>query len=167
MRGVYNPLDDYVKGWALLPPVIAGVVFTEPVASAAALEGGTLTWGEIAIGSLSSCGAVATTDYMSDHKMPDKSELALCALGGSWGAGKTFVEKIALKMGLSFLSKGGDFKSGVYAAADTGAEELLGATLGKLPFVPENAFGDYITDMTSSEAVDKFKGDDKKDADKK
>ncbi len=45
MRGVYNPLDDYVKGWALLPPVIAGVVFTEPVASAAALEGGTLTWG--------------------------------------------------------------------------------------------------------------------------
>ncbi|EFO3758602.1 RHS repeat protein [Escherichia coli] len=167
MRGVYNPLDDYVKGWALLPPVIAGVVFTGPVASAAALEGGTLTWGEIAIGSLSSCGAVATTDYMSDHKMPDKSELALCALGGSWGAGKTFVEKIALKMGLSFLSKGGDFKSGVYAAADTGAEELLGATLGKLPFVPENAFGDYITDMTSSEAVDKFKGDDKKDADKK
>ncbi|GAB0709583.1 hypothetical protein NB16F78_49380 [Escherichia coli] len=39
--------------------------------------------------------------------------------------------------------------------------------MGKLPFVPENAFGDYITDMTSSEAVDKFKGDDKKDADKK
>ncbi|EHX2145102.1 hypothetical protein PS051_12285 [Escherichia albertii] len=42
MRGVSNPLDDYVKGWALLPSVIAGVVFTGPVASAAALEGVTL-----------------------------------------------------------------------------------------------------------------------------
>ncbi len=33
--------------------------------------------------------------------------------------------------------------------------------------MPENAFGDYITDVTSSEAVDKLKGDDKKDANKK
>ncbi|EGK9461975.1 RHS repeat protein [Escherichia coli] len=168
-RGVggWNPGAEYVMGLSIAPAVIAGVVFSGPVSSAAALEGGTLTWGEMALGSLSSCGAVATTDYMSDHKMPDKSELALCALGGTFGAGKTFIEKIALKMGLSFLSKGGDFKSGVNAAANTGVEEVAGAALGALPFVPKNAFGDYVTDMTSSEAVDKLKGDDKKDADKK
>ncbi|EMF6145249.1 TPA: RHS repeat protein, partial [Escherichia coli] len=168
-RGVggWNPGAEYVMGLSIAPAVIAGVVFSGPVSSAAALEGGALTWGEMALGSLSSCGAVATTDYMSDHKMPDKSELALCALGGAFGAGKTFIEKIALKMGLSFLSKGGDFKSGVNAAANTGVEEVAGAALGALPFVPKNAFGDYVTDMTSSEAVDKLKGDDKKDADKK
>ncbi|EGZ4337181.1 hypothetical protein AHV17_004590 [Salmonella enterica subsp. enterica serovar Texas] len=107
MRGMYNPLDEYVKGWALLPPVIAGVVFTGPVESLAASEEGSLTLGKMALGSLSSCGAVVTTDYVVDNEVPDKAELALCGLGGSLGAGKTVMQKIILKMGLSFLSKGG------------------------------------------------------------
>ncbi|HCA7133376.1 TPA: hypothetical protein MX247_000010 [Citrobacter sedlakii] len=56
----------------------------------------------MAIGGLSSCAAVATTDYMDDGKTPDISELALCSFGGIFGAGKGFLEKTAMKMGASF-----------------------------------------------------------------
>ncbi|EGZ4337180.1 hypothetical protein AHV17_004589 [Salmonella enterica subsp. enterica serovar Texas] len=58
-------------------------------------------------------------------------------------------------------------KSGANAAAKTGMEEALGGVLGKLNFIPENAGGDYITDMISSGAVNDLSGDDKKNGNKK
>lgn len=81
---------------------------------------------------------------------------------GAFGAGKGFLEKTAMKMGLSFLSQGADIQAGMDAAANTGVEEVVGGSTGKLPFVPENEFGDAVTDVFAGELVGKLKDDNKK-----
>lgn len=164
VRGVggWNPAADYVKLWAIDTPVIIGTILTGPASSLSALSKGTISWGKTVIESATSCAAVATTSYMDDKKIPDKSELTLCALGGAFGAGKGFLEKTAMKMGLSFLSQGADIQAGMDAAANTGVEEVVGGGTGKLPYVPENEFGDAVTDVFAGELVGKLKDDNKK-----
>ncbi|MEB0949567.1 RHS repeat-associated core domain-containing protein [Citrobacter sedlakii] len=163
-RGVggWNPGAQYVELLGIGTPVIAGTILTGPASSLAALADGSLSLGEMAIGGLSSCAAVATTDYMDDGKTPDISELALCSFGGIFGAGKGFLEKTAMKMGASFLSKGTDIQAGVNAAASTGAEEIVGGAAGKLPYTPDNSYGDYVGDIFSSGFVKWLEDDDEK-----
>ncbi len=89
----------------------------------------------------SKCGAGGRTEEMDVDKRRENAGLERWDVGGSGEGGKTCVGKIGVKMGLSFEGKGGDIESGVYAAADTGAEELSGGTIGKLLVVLENEFG--------------------------
>jgi hypothetical protein len=76
-----------------------GIHAGEKNPSVSSLSNGAIKGSEIIIGSVTSCGATITSEYMENKKHPDLKDFVTCADTGAAGAGKTFIEKVTMKMG--------------------------------------------------------------------
>ena len=151
-EGAWTDGHKYIQGWAIDTPIVSLTTLSGVGGSLALIRSGMLSFAKIGSGSASTCAAVEIPKYMTENQHINTSELTDCALTGAMGAGKGALEKAVMKMGYSFLRQGMDVGAGMDAAVNTGIEEAIGGALGKLPIVPDNPFGDFITDTIASGA---------------
>ncbi|EPY0179603.1 RHS repeat-associated core domain-containing protein, partial [Salmonella enterica subsp. salamae serovar 42:b:e,n,x,z15] len=133
MRGMYNPLSDYVFGWAVGTPVVSLVAIFGPAASA----------GKVLAGSVVSCLSNVTYQAIENEKINYK-DVIWAGLTGGLAPGRTIIENGLIAMGTTYLNKGDT--PGAVTGSGIGA--VASGLLGKVPFL-SNIFGDYATGLVS------------------
>jgi hypothetical protein len=133
MRGMYNPLSEYVFGWVTGAPLVSLSAIFGPAASA----------GKILSNSSVSCLANLTHQYMENGKINYK-DMFWASLSGALSPGRTIIENSLIAMGTTYLNKG-DTPGAVTGA---GLGTTVSGLLGKVPFL-SNIFGDYVSGLVS------------------
>lgn len=114
MRGMYNPLDDYVKGWSFGAPAIPLLVMFAPAeGTGAAFTGAGL-----------SCGSNTAYQLYKGDKFNYK-DAGLAALTGFLAPGRTVLENTLIAMGVTFLNKDGKPGATGGAGAGTVVSEVM------------------------------------------
>ncbi|EKG6141982.1 type IV secretion protein Rhs, partial [Salmonella enterica] len=124
MRGMYNPLDQYVKRLAFGLPSMPLLVMFSPAASLeAAFTGAGL-----------SCGSNSAYQLYKGDKFNYK-DAALAALTGFLAPGRNLLENTLISMGVTFLNKDG--KTGATSGAGVGT--VVSDIMGKLApsYIPD------------------------------
>ena len=133
MRGMYNPLSEYVFGWVTGAPLVSLSAIFGPAASA----------GKILSNSSVSCLANLTYQYMESGKINYK-DMFWASLSGALSPGRSIIENSLIAMGTTYLNKGAT--PGAVTGAGLGT--TVSGLLGKVP-VLSNIFGDYVSGLVS------------------
>lgn len=149
MRGMYNPLSEYVFGWGIGAPLVSLSAIFGPAASA----------GKIISNGSVSCLANFTYQYMENGEINFK-DMFWASLTGALSPGRSIIENSLIAMGTTYLNKG-DTPGAVTGA---GLGTTVSGLLGKVPFL-SNIFGDYVSGLVSEgvgDNVEKANSEDSK-----
>ncbi|EJW1999985.1 RHS repeat-associated core domain-containing protein [Salmonella enterica] len=114
MRGIYNPLDTYVKGWAFGAPAMPLLVTFAPAESTgAAFAGAGL-----------SCASNSAFQLYKGDKFNYK-DAGLAALTGFLAPGRSLFENALIAMRITFLNKDGELGATGGVGAGTVASDII------------------------------------------